>query len=246
VINALDVIKTEGVKADRFQTKGGRISSGAMKGVNGQTQKTMFADPADDKNHVFGDTNIHGTTKFDGKIVAQEDASLKGKLCMDGLCITKEDLKRMKDRQYIFTGAILVDGTGEFPQTDVGFRPRNITLFTIAGTDSFNVDKSGSKNKDRPDCYVGPSSGFARRTSNGHIIQQFVHGGVSGNSTNSTSHFASNSECIGVRFADTNGKKVGEIRVKLKSFDKDGFTLKCDKFDAGNVDGLVVLFTAYG
>lgn len=52
----------------------------------------------------------------------------------------------------------------------------------------------------------------------------FILGGH-GNSINDISRYASNSNCIGVRYGNQNGDDLGKITAYLSSFNTNGFTL---------------------
>lgn len=107
----------------------------------------------------------------------------------------------------------------------LGFKPKNIHFNgqVIGGTIGAGVDRGdgsgGSVNN-----YAGGSHGFAG-DNNGTVVQAVLHSGGSGNSINSTSHYASSSYCYAIRYADQDGGKLGLMTISLDSFDSDGFTI---------------------
>lgn len=235
---------------------------------NQDGDRTEFPSQEDGKNHVHGDTTVHGRLAVDGKhhvsgdLLVGEEKGVEGmkfkvgskKLCIEGACVGKKELRKLKDLpdpddaavNKVKVGKVLVDGATTFRVRDVGFRPRHVSFTAAAGVENSNKNTAGNDGSDTHGNYSGFSSGYAQLNSSDEIEQQVVHSGVSGNSPNSTSYLANSSSCIGVRFAKQDGVVLGKILAKVESFDDDGFTLKCTEFDAGDLNGLLVLYTAYG
>lgn len=82
-------------------------------------------------------------------------------------------------------------------------------------------------------------TGYLKQNS-GTIEQQVIAGGASANSVNNHSRYASDSKCIGIRYANRNGQTLSLTTAALTSFNTDGFTLNADNFD----DELVIIYTA--
>ncbi len=143
---------------------------------------------------------------------------------------------------HVYSGVIVVSGTGTITVSDLPFQPQNITFVAHANVESLNLDSdNGTRNNETglPNSY-GTSNGFARDNS-GTVVQQNIYVGGSGNSINDISRFASSSHCVGVRYGNQNGDNLGVTSAALTAFTADGFTLNVDSF----ADGLVVLYTAY-
>ena len=83
-------------------------------------------------------------------------------------------------------------------------------------------------------------NGFARQDASG-IKQQTIYVGGHGNSINDISRYASDKQCIGLRYGDQNGNSLGKTTASLFEFTKDGFKLKVTEV----VDPIVVMYTAY-
>lgn len=103
---------------------------------------------------------------------------------------------------------------------------------TVGGTG--NDNNTGIENS------FGYMTGFAQNY-NGTIAQQVICGGGSGNSINDISRYAANNRCVGVRYGNQNGVKLGLTTASITSFDDDGFTLNVNNND----DARVVIYTAY-
>ncbi|MGB1038431.1 MAG: hypothetical protein ACPGYY_07260, partial [Bacteroidia bacterium] len=71
--------------------------------------------------------------------------------------------------------------------------------------------------------------------------QQVIYGGGSGNSINDISKYAAVDECIGLRYSNQNGDKLGLTTATIVSFDNNGFTINVTNSD----DKVIVMYTAY-
>ena len=138
----------------------------------------------------------------------------------------------------INVGCFLIDSMGSKQITGVGFEPDSVIFYAHAHVTGTDVDETGSRNQDAADCYWGGMRGVAYNGDS--ITQQFTHSGGSGHSINACSHY-SNSYCIGLRYANTNGGKLGVTTASLTSFNLDGFTINVDN----NHDDVLVLYKVY-
>lgn len=163
----------------------------------------------------------------------------------------------------IFTGSFIISGDGPVTITGIPFRPSQITFMANANVEDFNIDSdNGTGNNDRGIANsFGTMNGFARDTG-GTIVQQVMYSGSHGNSVNDISRYASNSNCIGIRYGDQNGSSLGKIEAVFNTFTADGFSLNVNYTDGvitvnntnpllnvqpDDIDSeaLLVLYTAY-
>lgn len=126
-----------------------------------------------------------------------------------------------------------VTGTGQISVTGVGFTPSMIE-FSGEVTGGQNVDQAGSTSTVD---YAGSFTGQAR--DDGH--RQVSHSGGNGNSINEVSQYSSDTECIAIRYADSDGNAVGYLKADVVSWDDDGFTIDVSDFQQSEV----VNYTAY-
>lgn len=163
----------------------------------------------------------------------------------------------------VYTGSFIISGEGVVTVTGIPFEPSQVTFVANANVESLNIDSdNGTGNNDRGiDNAYGTMNGFARNIG-GTLVQQVMYSGGNGNSINDISRYASNSNCIGVRYGDQNGSSLGKIEAAFNAFTTDGFTLNVDYTDGvitvnnGNAlldvqpddvndEDLLVIFTAY-
>lgn len=128
------------------------------------------------------------------------------------------------------------------------FKPSKITFVAHANIGDVNIN-SGN---DVPDFWsgnhnnaagvhntFGTMNGYAKTTSSGTIEQQVIFIGGHGNSINDISRYASNINCIGLRFTEQNGGNTGIIRASLASFfetpTNQGFRINVT-YDDGEID----------
>lgn len=146
------------------------------------------------------------------------------------------------DTPTVYSGVMLVSGTGNITVSGLPFEPSNITFVAHANIETLDINSdNGVGNNDRgiANSY-GSGNGFARNDS-GTIVQQCIYVGGHGNSINDISRFSSSSHCIAIRYGSQNGDNLGITSIVLSAFTADGFTVNVDSF----ADGLAVLFTAY-
>lgn len=142
----------------------------------------------------------------------------------------------------IYPGTFTVTGTGLVSQA-IGFKPNIITFEAPARVTSLSEDTPGGTGTAQN--YAGTSTGFARW--DGDSIgwtQTTLHSGGSGHSINHTSHYASDAECISIRYANNNGTNPSYLKVALDSVNGTGFTVNVTQFNP-DVASQVVMFTAY-
>ena len=145
-----------------------------------------------------------------------------------------------------------VDASGNIDISTIPFQPRQITFTAYANVEAYNLDNDNEvgNNVNRVENVFGSMKGFARDDGGATPTQQIIYVGGSGNSINDISRYASDSHCIGVRYADQNGStsasQYGITSARLTSFNVDGFSLNVDSYvDDGDDEGLVVIYEAY-
>jgi len=121
-------------------------------------------------------------------------------------------------------GVVTLTGAGTAGVTGVGFQPSAVGFLfqTIGGNE--NTKRSSTDNTRQPEGYAGGSYGLA--TDDGFRFG--THAGMSSNSVNASSHYASTTHPIVVRYADADGNQTGLLEADVASFDTDGFTLQVD------------------
>ena len=141
-----------------------------------------------------------------------------------------------------YTGKLRLTSTGSININTLPFSPTAITFTAYANVENYTLDSdnAASNNNSGIANSFGYMTGFANNHS-GSIAQQVICGGGSGNSINDISRYASPNHCIGIRYANQNGDKLGITSASLTSFDNNGFTLNVDSY----ADGLVIIYTAY-
>ncbi len=143
----------------------------------------------------------------------------------------------------VYSGSFIISGTGNVTITGLPFRPSNITFVAHPNVDTPNLDarsSNGSTNVDTKENVFGTMNGFAQ-VYNGTTTQQVIFAGGSGRSINDISRYASNSHCIGLRYANQNGGAYGRTTALLTTFNTNGFTLNVDEYE----DTVLVMYTAY-
>ena len=164
----------------------------------------------------------------------------------------------------VYVGAFQISAAGTVTVNNIPFRPSQIIFKANANVESSDIDTdNGTGNNDRGiENSFGTINGFARLNLDNTITQQSIYCGGHGNSINDISRYASSSNCIGIRYGDQNGFRLGKIEASLTSFDSNGFSLNVvytngeitansnntlinvQPTDVNN-EGLLVLFTAY-
>lgn len=142
----------------------------------------------------------------------------------------------------VHMGKFIINSGGDITITGLPFEPSQIKFTAHANveTSNLNIDNGVGDNNNGIHNTFGSMSGFATNY-NGTIDQQVIFIGGSGNSINDISRYASSSNCIGVRYTNQNGNRIGSTLASVTSFNSDGFTLNVGNFS----DGLIVLYEAY-
>ncbi|MFV0248814.1 MAG: hypothetical protein ACK5H1_07630 [Tenacibaculum sp.] len=160
---------------------------------------------------------------------------------------TTEGWKEILTTGNIYVGAFIMTGTGTQVITGLPFKPSQITFVAHANIEVYNLDSDNgvSGNNKGVENSFGSMNGFARDNA-GAISQQVIYSGGNGGSINNISRYASNSHCIGLRYSDNNGEKLGLINASLSNFNADGFTISITKsHNRVEDEDIVVKFTAY-
>ncbi|WP_339695533.1 hypothetical protein [uncultured Marixanthomonas sp.] len=157
----------------------------------------------------------------------------------------------------VYVGTFIInssnmDAAGNIDVSTIPFQPRQVTFTGYANVEANNLDNDNEvgDNVNRVENVFGSMRGFARDDGGVTPTQQVIYIGGSGNSINDISRYASDSRCIGVRYADQNGStsasQYGITSATLTSFNADGFTLNVDSYlDDGDDEGLVIIYEAY-
>lgn len=150
--------------------------------------------------------------------------------------------------QTVYAGYFVINSNGAKTITGIPFEPSQIIFSAQANVGAINVDARSASNN-IVDVFVGSMNGFARKGNSGNV-QQVIFVGQSGYETgspyvNHISRYASDSNCIGIRYGDQNGNEIGKQTASLTSFNSDGFTINATRSGNASNKNLVVLFTAY-
>ena len=142
----------------------------------------------------------------------------------------------------VWMGAIRITSSGTMDVTGIPFQPTSISFSAHANVENFNLDSdNGTRNNDSGISNAfGTMNGFVQDTGSG-LNQQVIYVGGSGNSINDISRFASNSHCIGLRYSNQNGDKLGLTRARVTQMNSDGFRLITDNY----AEDVVILYQAY-
>ncbi len=153
------------------------------------------------------------------------------------------------DRPDVYVGKFIINSTGNVNVTGLPFQPRSIKFEAYgnvsgdfggsAGGYNVNSDNGTNNNNGGVSNSFNYMTGYA--TNYGSTDQQVICGGANGNSINDISRYASDSECIGIRYSNQNGNSLGYLRGALASFNSDGFTINVTDFETETI----VIFTAY-
>ena len=136
-----------------------------------------------------------------------------------------------------YIGSFIISAAGPQSITGLPFKPSQITFIGHANIEDFNIDSDNAidNNTSGLQNTHGVMNGFAR-DDNGSTTQQVIYIGSHGNSVNDITRFASNANCIGLRYTNTNGDDLGKILASFTSFDANGFTV-----NASYINGTVTV-----
>ncbi|MCF2873220.1 MULTISPECIES: hypothetical protein [unclassified Tenacibaculum] len=162
----------------------------------------------------------------------------------------------------VFVGSFIINGPGggsaTFTQdiTGLPFQPSQITFTAHANIESANIDNDNGVGNNNAwiNNSFGTMNGFVRDTG-APFTQQVIYVGGHGNSINDISRYASNSNCIGIRYGSQNGDDLGKITASLNTFLSNGFRLNV-AYSLGTIgstarrndvlnESLLVIYTAY-
>lgn len=142
----------------------------------------------------------------------------------------------------VFMGNFTINATGNLIINGLPFKPNLIQFIAYANVDSDTLDADngvGNNNTSLQNSF-GYMTGYAQNFG-GVISQQVICGGGSGNSINDISRFASPNLCIGIRYGNQDGNKLGVTSAKIISFDTNGFTININS----KADNLQIMYIAY-
>jgi hypothetical protein len=140
----------------------------------------------------------------------------------------------------IALGDVLVNGSGNYAITGVGFEPSYVRMTATLPVDGRDVTLTGSGNEDG---FSGYMVGYA--VNDGTPTQQASYTGGSGNSINNIRAGSSSSHVVYVQYGDQNGNNIAQIYGTLESFDSDGFTINIGTYNSvGAVSGLLLFYEA--
>ncbi len=164
----------------------------------------------------------------------------------------------------VYTGFFIVTAAGVVTVSSIPFQPSQVTFVAHANVETLvlNADNGVIDNARGISNSHGTMNGFARLNNDASITQQVIYIGAHGNSINDISRFASNVNCLGLRYGDQNGNNLGVITGAFTGFTADGFTINVTytngdiTVNSANVrdnvqpddvqdEDVVVLFTAY-
>jgi len=151
-------------------------------------------------------------------------------------------LQLVTNEKQVYIGKFRITASGNTTIAGLPFEPKSIEFKAYANVGSYNLnsDNNVGNNNNGFQNYFGYMYGYAKQNS-GTIEQQVIAGGANANSVNDHSRYASDTKCIGIRYASQNGNSLGLTSASLTSFNSDGFTINVDNF----TDEFVVIYTAY-
>jgi len=132
----------------------------------------------------------------------------------------------MRNEVNTFAGCFIISAAGIQTISGLPFKPSQITFTAHTNIKNYSVDGDNGlvPNTLNLQNAFGSMNGYAR-DDNGSTDQQVIYSGGSGTAINYISRYASDSYCIGLRYASQNGDDLGKILASLDSFDTNGFTL---------------------
>ncbi|MDN3205827.1 hypothetical protein [Algoriphagus sediminis] len=151
------------------------------------------------------------------------------------------------EQEISVSGTFIIPEGGSAQQITVDnlpFKPSRVEFSAANNVDAvrLNDNSSGGRNNNTKENSFGFMFGFAQIEPDGTTIsQQVISGGGNGNSINNISRYASDSQCIGIRYANQNGDNLGLTTATLTSFEDDGFILNA----TARTDAVIIIYTAY-
>lgn len=152
--------------------------------------------------------------------------------------------------QTVYVGQFIINNSGTKNIIGLPFEPSQITFVAHANIETLNLnsDNAVGNNNGGINNSFGSMNGFARNDGAPAvppIAQQVIYVGGSGNSINDISRYASENNCIGLRYGNQNGDNLGVISASVTSFNTNGFTLNVSRSGGATTENVVVLYTAY-
>ena len=150
--------------------------------------------------------------------------------------------KLVDDTPSVWVGKQVISTRGDI-DINLPFKPARVVFTAYANVDAETLDddnSSGSNNNNTKENTFGSMKGYAH--DNGTTIsQQVIFNGGSGASINDISLYASPSHCIGLRYTNNNGDKLGLTNAYVDRFTDTGFTLTV----SNATDAVLVIYEAY-
>ena len=148
----------------------------------------------------------------------------------------------MESGASVYPGHFIITGAGSQTITGLPFLPSSVVFSAHANIESEMIDDDNGvgNNSNTIVNAFGTMTGYARND-NGTITQQVIYVGGSGTSINDISRYANSTQCIGIRYSNQNGDRIGLTSAILTAFTADGFTITIDNYS----DDLLVIFTAH-
>jgi len=148
----------------------------------------------------------------------------------------------MKSGASVYPDHFIITGAGSQTITGLPFSPNSVVFSAHANVESEMIDNDNGvgNNTNTIVNAFGTMTGYARND-NGTINQQVIYVGGSGTSINDISRYANSTQCIGIRYSNQNGNRIGLTSAILTAFTTDGFTITVDNYS----DNLLVIYTAY-
>ncbi len=147
-------------------------------------------------------------------------------------------------KRTVYSGSFLISSNGQLEISDVPFQPSRVVFVAFANVDGnlLTADNQVGNNNTGINNSFGYMTGYAQKIT-GSLTpdQQVICGGGSGNSIDDISRYASDSQCIGVRYGNRRGDQLGLTTATFLTFDDDGFTINVTNSD----DNLIVKYTAF-
>jgi len=174
--------------------------------------------------------NIHVTTTAEkNSITNVAEGSLIYDKDQEALNVYNDLLgwQKLEIGPTVYTGSFIINAAGALNISGLPFKPSQVTFSAHANVDGYNLDSDNGVGNNATNIHNshGSMNGFAREGNNGAVEQQVIYSGGSGNSINDISLFASDANCIGIRYGNQNGDDLGKILASFSTFTADGFDL---------------------
>jgi len=151
-------------------------------------------------------------------------------------------LQMINKAKQVYMGKFIINSAGSKNIVGIPFKPKRIEFKAYANIDAYDLASNSGvpNNSNSKDDYFGFMTGYAYQ--NGATIdQQVIQGGGSADSIDDHSRYSSDTNCIGIRYANDGGNSLGLTTASLTSFNTAGFTLNVNDF----TDEIVVIYIAH-